>query len=111
MEPDCRCIIQSIKWISKCVIFVGIWIDVLGIVEFRSWSISIQIQSKAVQSINDRLHSKRPKHCVNTFGPVTLIMQKNRPGCFVNIPKPLLNNTILMVSTDATEGNCLVAGF
>ena len=106
MEPE------NIKWTSKCVIFIGIWLDVLDIVEFCSWSISIQIQLKEIQSLNVHLNRKLPKNCVNTFRSVALSMQKkkNRPGYFGNIPNPSLKNTIMMVSTDAIKCNCLVVG-
>ena len=89
---------------------MGIWLDVLDIVEFLSWSISIKIQLKYIQSLNGRLNSKQTKHCVDTFRLAALSMQKNRPGCFGNITNPSLNNTILMVSTNATGVNFLVVG-
>ena len=54
-------IIQNINWKSKCVIFMGICLDVLDNVEFPSFSVSIQIQLKEIQSINVHLNSKRPK--------------------------------------------------
>ena len=90
---------------------MGLWIDVIDILECLSWSISIQIQLKEIQSLNVRLNRKRKNHCVNTFRPVALSMQNNCPGYFGNSPNPSLNYTILMVSTDATEDNCLVVGF
>ena len=87
-----------------------IWIDVLDIVEFCSLSISIQIQLKEIKLFNGRLNRKRKNHCVNKFRPVALSMQMNCPGYFGNSPDPSLNNTILMGSTNTTEGNCLVVG-
>ena len=92
------------------MIFVGIWLDILDMVEFHSWSISIQIKLKEIQSLNGRLNIKRSKHCVDTFGPVAFIMQKNHPGYFGNSPNPSLKNTILMVITNATAGNFLFFG-
>ena len=89
---------------------MGIWLDVLDILEFWSWSISIQIQLKEIKYLNGRLNIKRSKHCLNTFRPLALSMQNNRLGYFVNSTNPFLNNTIMMVRTDAIEGNCLVVG-
>ena len=88
---------------------MDIWIDVLDIIEFCSWIISIQIKLNKIQSLNGLLNSKRPNNCVNKFRPVALSMQKNHPGYFGKIPKPSLNNIILMVITNATEANCLVS--
>ena len=70
---------------------MGIWLDVLDIVEFFSWGISIQTQLNEIQSLNGLLNIKQPNHCVNTFRPVAFTTQNNRPGYFGNGPNPSLN--------------------
>ena len=102
--------IHNINWTYKFVILVGIRLVLLDILSFCSLSIYIKIQLKVIQSLNGCLNSKRPNYCFNTFRTLFLSIQNNRPGYFDNILNPLLNNTILMVSPDATEGNCLVFG-
>ena len=100
--------IQNINWTKQCVKSFDRDVRLRDAVKSRVWSDARVVQQETIMSLRCSLKGKRPEHGVDHLRPHSYAVQKKSYGRECEHLVLILDDAVLMVSSNGAEGDFLI---